>query len=212
MIIEATVTAAPYLIPLASWILGSSLYGLHKTRVATAKTRVEPRLDPPPLPPAAALQPPAPPPLDSIASLPEIRRRMAPRLIVSAARSAEILIEFMNSENQTGYFTASEIDEWWAFAAAARDIERLSSQTVREALEGRGLRIGQRRLNAPEYLAVRQRTAQTRPVLYRIPRIRSQAGAVPEAPDNSRSDRQATVSNTGTAPAAVQRASQMEAA
>lgn len=209
MIVEATMVAAPYLVPFAAGVLVSSLAGLRRARLALAPlpTRIEPGLDP--LPPVAVqILPNAVPVDDVVAGLPEVRRRMAPRLIVSQARAAEILVEFMNSEGQSGLFTAKEIDEWWGFAAAARDIEHLTGYTVREALDCRGLKLGQRRLNNPEYIAVRQRTGQTRPVLYRIPKVRTQAGTSPDAPASSRSDRQSSSPRTGSQPDAVPMASQ----
>lgn len=142
-------------------------------------TRVEPVL-----PAAVHFKPPK---SSDVASLPDVRKRLAPRLVVAPVKAAEILVEFMNSEGAHGYFTSKEIDEWWGFAVSARDLERMSAQAVREALESRGLKVGQSRLNSPEYATVRQRNPKAvRPVLYRIPRCRSAAGGKPDSPDSSR--------------------------
>lgn len=211
MIIEAAISTAPYLVPFAAGILVTSVAGLRRARkaVAAAPVRVEPEFQDLPAPPSVAVLEPA---VEHVSDLPEIRRRMAPRLIVSQARAAEILIEHMNSEDAHGYFTKNEIDEWWGFACAARDIERINGAIVREALAARGLRVGQRRLNTPEFLAVRQRTGQVRPVLYRIPRCRTVAGSLPDEPSASRRDRKPAVQGAGKKPDSVQTASQLEAA
>lgn len=211
MIIEAAISTAPYLVPFAAGILVTSVAGLRRARKAILVTplRVEPELpEPSPAPPMAVPEPT----VEHVSPLPEIRRRMAPRLIVSQARAAEILIEHMNSEDAHGYFTKNEIDEWWGFACAARDIERINGAIVREALAARGLRVGQRRLNTPEFLCVRQRTGQVRPVLYRIPRCRTVSGSVPDEPTSPRRDRKAATHGAGKKPDGIQAASQLEAA
>lgn len=211
MMIDIAISTAPYLVPFAAGILVTSVAGLRRARKAVVPVplRVEPELPELPAPPPVAVVEPA---VEHVSDLPEIRRRMTPRLIVSQARAAEILIEFMASEGQSGYFTSKEIDEWWAFTSAARDIERINAADVREALDSRGLRVGQKRLNAPEYLAVRQRTGQTRPVLYRIPRIRTQAASLPDDPEVPQHVRKPSNPLSGKKPDGLQTASQLEAA
>lgn len=172
--------------PLSLAGLSGAVLGLRRRRRGSAApVRVEPALIVPLLPPAAADVREEP-----VASLPEVRARLKPRAIVSQARAAEILVEYMNSENQHGYFTAHEIDEWWSCAMSNLDLEHISVQIVREALESRGLRVGQRRLNTPEFALVRQRNPlSVRPVLYRIPRCRGTSGGQPNAPEDDRTHR-----------------------
>lgn len=212
MILEAATLAAPFT-PLFGCVLAASIIGLRRLRAdrieAPQFEPVVPRLDDPPT--ATALPKPSPPPVD-VSALPEIRRRLQPKLIVSQARAAEILIEFMNSEDQHGYYTSREIDEWWAFAAAARDIEHINGAIVREALESRGLRMGQRRLNAPEFLIVRQRSGQVRPVLYRIPKCRTSTGELPDDPGQNRKVRKQSGDNPAGKSTPVQSDSQRVAA
>lgn len=105
--------------------------------------------------------------------------------IVPAAKAADLLIAFMNGEGKTGYFTASEIDEYWLVTAEMHDLEPMYCAIVREALDGKGLWVGQKRLNMPEYLAVRQRTGRSRAVLYRIPRCRASSGQSTDPADYS---------------------------
>ena len=105
--------------------------------------------------------------------------------IVPAAKAADLLIAFMNGEGKTGYFTASEIDDYWLMTAEMHDLELLPCGVVREVLDSMGLKCknlktNQKRLNMPEYMAVRQRTGKTRAVLYRIPRSRAKAGQLPD--------------------------------
>lgn len=184
--------------PLSLAGLSGAVLGLRRRRRGyAAPVRVEPAL--------IAPSPQSPAVVDireePVASLPEVRARLKPRAIVSQARAAEILVEYMNSENQHGYFTAHEIDEWWGFAMSALEIEHVSVQIVREALETRGLRVGQRRLNTPEFASVRQRNpSSVRPVLYRIPRCRGTSGIQPNAPEDDRTDRTDTGSDTGKRP------------
>lgn len=105
-----------------------------------------------------------------------------PLAIVPSAKAADLLIAFMNGEGKTGCFTASEVDDYWLVTAEMHDLEPLDCRFVREALDGKGLKVGQKRLNTPEYLAVRQRTGKGRAVLYRIPRCRAQAGQETDVP------------------------------
>jgi len=150
---------------------------------------------------------------EPVATLPDVRARMQPRLIISQAKSAEILVEFMNSEGATGYFTASEIAEWWKFAEAARDIESMHPQIVREALDARGLKVGQRRLNSPEYATVRQRNpSAVRPVLYRIPKVRGESGISPARSESVRSNRKPSDPIAGSSPSGEPASVRMEAA
>lgn len=116
-----------------------------------------------------------------------VRRASRPKLIVAQARAAEILIEFMNGHSLTGYFTAKEIDEHWAWCAAERDIEPMSPGYVREALGKH--RIGQRRVNSPQYARLKQRNPATvRPVIYNIPKVRAKSVENQDSPGSVRAD------------------------
>lgn len=169
--------------PLSLFGLSSAVLGLRRQRLVAAAPL--PRIEP-----ALLLLPPRSDPIpavETVANLPEVRARMQPKKIVSQAKAAEILVEFMNSEGQHGLFTSKEIDEWWGFAMSARDIERISGQAVREILDARGLKVGQSRLCSPEFAAVRQRNPKSvRPILYRIPRCRGTSGGNPEQPEDVR--------------------------
>lgn len=105
------------------------------------------------------------------------------KAVVSVAKACDLLIEWMNAEGHTGVYSASEIDEFWAVTTEMCDLVEIDCRFIREALEGKGLRIGQKRLNTPEYLHVRQRTGKSRVVLYRIPRCRGMAGQEPSKAD-----------------------------
>ena len=131
----------------------------------------------------AATCDPVPARAPSPAALRRVPSYQKPTLaIVPAAKAADLLIAFMNGQSATGCFTASEIDEYWLWTAQTENLEPLDFRFVREALDGKGLKIGQKRLNTPEYMAVRQRTGKGRAVLYRIPRSRIGAGQAPAEP------------------------------
>ena len=150
----------------------------------------------PPLPENEPVEPPPPPrpPPPAANQFPILQRRprnmirervfvMPPHVdktCVSAGRAAELLIEYMNAENLTGLYTANEIDGYWELVVELYDLEHLAAVFVREAL--RKHCVGQKRLNTPQYLEIRQRSGQPRAVLYRIPKCRVAAGANPSVP------------------------------
>lgn len=107
------------------------------------------------------------------------RRFLRPKAkrIVMPDEAAEILIEHMQAEGHIGPHTASEIDMHWANCVVLYDLEELSAQFVRGAI--RQFHMGQRRLNGPEFIHVRQRTGQDRAHLYRIPACRPVATYLP---------------------------------
>lgn len=115
------------------------------------------------------------------------------------AQAAELLIATMNAEGYTGLFTASEIDQWWENIVALEDLEEMSAQFVRGAMAKHHL--GQKRLNTPEYRHIRQRTGQTRAILYRIPKCRALSGDQPAVPDSSSASSEVcTASSPGAKP------------
>lgn len=97
---------------------------------------------------------------------------------VQPGEAVELLLEYMNAEGRTGLFTAAEIDLYWSITVELYDLEYISPQFVRSAM-GR-FHQGQKRLNTPEFAAIRQRTGQTRANLYRIPKCRAVAGSEAE--------------------------------
>lgn len=102
------------------------------------------------------------------------RPTVAQKTCVHPGKAAELLVEYMNAEGLTGLYTAAEIDWYWSLVVELYDLEFISPQFVRSAM-GR-FHQGQKRLNTPEFLAIRQRTGQTRANLYRIPKCRVLAG------------------------------------
>lgn len=142
-----------------------------------------------------------------------IRRRafIAPDVVektcVTAPRAAELLIEYMNAEGLTGVFAAAEIDAYWQTTVELYDLEFLAAQFVREALSRHCL--GQKRLNTPQYIEIRQRTGQSRAVLYRIPKCRAVSGSDPAVPETGAAGSvMATVAGPGQKPAATPPAGQ----
>lgn len=99
--------------------------------------------------------------------------------IVTPEKAVDHLVAFMNSEGSTGLFGAREIDDWWKYCCDELELAYFDCQILREALDVRGLKIGERRLNMPEFLHVKQRTRKSRLTLYRIPRLRAVARATP---------------------------------
>lgn len=93
--------------------------------------------------------------------------RPTPKRCVLPAQAAEILICHMQDEGHVGPHTAAEIDSHWANCCVLYDLEELAPHFVRAAI--RPFHMGQRRLNSPELIHVRQRTGQERANLYRIP-------------------------------------------
>ena len=185
MILEAMITAAPYLTPFAAGVLSASIYGLRRTvrNLDPEPVRVEPELSPPQIetPPQAQIRAPE----TEAERRAEIRRRITPKLIVSQARAAEILIEFMNANEQFGYFTASELDDHWDWCVAERDLEPMNGGLVREALSKH--KVGQCRLNSPKFAKVRQRCPGiVRPVIYNIPKVRVKSGEGADSPADGR--------------------------
>lgn len=122
--------------------------------------------------------------------VPVQRRRVphypAPDLeIVTIHKACDLFIDWMNHQGKIGLWTSSEIDLYWRTACIDLDLEPFEPCFLREALAGRKLKVGQRRLNSPEYLHIKKRTSAVRPVLYRIPRCRAMSGAEPEHPATS---------------------------
>jgi len=99
--------------------------------------------------------------------------------IVTPEKAVDHLVAFMNAEGSTGLFGAREIDDWWKYCCDELELAYFDCQILREALDIRGLKIGERRLNMPEFLHVKQRTRKNRLTLYRIPRLRAVAKATP---------------------------------
>lgn len=122
-----------------------------------------------------------------VAEPPKARRiphYQPPKLaVVSTAKAADLLIDWANGEGYVGLYTASEIDEHWKTACAMLDLVELDVRFVREALESRGLKVGKKRLNTPEYVHIRERTGKDRLVLYRIPKVRMKSEIGPDQPD-----------------------------
>lgn len=130
------------------------------------------------------------------------------KAVVSVAKACDLLIEWMNAEGHTGVFSASEIDEFWAVTTEMCDLVEIDCRFIREALEGKGLRIGQKRLNTPEYLHVKQRTGKSRLVLYRIPRCRGVVGTEPSKADGNPASPARSRNGSGTDPAINQKSSE----
>ena len=101
---------------------------------------------------------------------------------VTLPKAIDLLIDWCNGQGLVGVHSSSEIETYWKTACVELDLEPIDVRFIREALDGRGLRLGQKRLNTPEYIAIRQRTGKDRLVLYRIPRSRAVAAPVPEEP------------------------------
>lgn len=173
-------------------------------RVVPARARLEPPMLP--VPPDEPEPTPEPPKFD-IASLrlpddddedysvdaakprervPHVRYELQ---IVSAEKGVDLLIQFVNRQAKSGYYTATEIDEAWNLTCIMNDLEPLPPHLIREALDARHLKVGRARLNLPQFLEVRRRNAGLqRPVLYRIPAVRTAAGRSGQTTDVSGSD------------------------
>ena len=173
-----------------------------------ARDRVTPSLAfphaPQPVPPAPA---PLPLPLPAVARTARVKPEHVMRRhlkVVSVEKAVDILIAFMNSEGQTGTFSASEIDAYWQWCCEAEDLEPIKCRFIREALDGRGLKLGLIRLLTPEYAAVRQRTGSDRCVLYRIPRCRKVAGIDTELPETKPANPDRSHHASGNDPATIE--------
>ena len=142
--------------------------------------------------------------------VPHYSRRL--RTVLHPPKAVDVLIHFLNSEGIHGVFAASEIDEYWLWCAEMLDIEPIDCRFVREAFEGKGLRIGQKRLNTPEFVPVRQRIGKGRAVLYRVPRCRAQAGQSPAEADASPVMAAAARPSSGQEPAIAEKAKQIRRA
>lgn len=102
---------------------------------------------------------------------------LGPRRI-AAVKAGQILMEFMQAQGATGYFTVKEIDAWWRYCRQKEGLDYLSGTVVRGELSAmRNVWIGLKRLNGPEYRGVKARNeGLDRAVLYKIPSSRSSAG------------------------------------
>lgn len=124
-------------------------------------------------------------------------RRIAP------CKAGFLLIEYMQREGATGYFTVKEIDAWWRYMRQEEGLEYMSPSTVRCSLSGiRNVWIGLKRLYGPEFVEVHSRTGLERAVLYKIPTIAESAALLPSA---SRPNRKSTGASTGKRPANPQK-------
>lgn len=208
-------------------VLASAL--LWGTRLRSAKavpgsappSRIEPVLVPPPVAHPGVPVPVADRPPPRAATEAEIkaavRQRMYPRRVVSKERAAELLVQFMNAHDLTGYFTARELDAHWSWCMAELDIQHLTPGTVRGALSKHCL--GQKRIKgSPEFAYVAQRNPDAvRPVLYKIPKIRTISERSDSSPDSPDAVRQSPGPDHGpsgmpTGPAAGRHPSGVQAA
>lgn len=89
---------------------------------------------------------------------------------VAPVKAAQILIQFMQDHDETGYYTAKEIDKWWQLATVDLNLAPMHETIVRSKLaEIPGVHVGVKRLNQPEFVEVKARTKRERAVIYRIP-------------------------------------------
>lgn len=100
--------------------------------------------------------------------------------VVSAEKGADTFVAFLNREGRTGYFAVHEIDDLWSLCCELHDIEPIHGRFIREVLENRGLKLGQVRLNTPQFAAIRARTGKERLVVYRIPTSRRLGMPLPD--------------------------------
>lgn len=110
--------------------------------------------------------------------MPLLERKAKPRS-VSIQEATDIVIEYLNDFETTGLLTVTEVDTYCEDAFVSENIERIDPRFVREELASRGLWLGQKRLNTPQYAPIRARTGKSRLVLYRIPKRRVLAGVQP---------------------------------
>lgn len=131
---------------------------------------------------------------------------------VSLPKATDLLIDWCNGQGLVGVYCASEIATYWKTACIELDLEPLNVKLIWEAFDGRGLRLGLKRLNTPEYIAIRQRTGKDRLVLFRIPRCRVVAGSMTEAPATTPDLPATSRQQPGTVPAMTQKSSQIRRA
>ncbi len=109
-------------------------------------------------------------------------RRPAP------VKAAEQLLEFMQGQGATGYFTVGEIDQFWAWYSSHHGLDDLHPAIVRGEMAAiPGVYVGLKRLNGPEFREVKRRAGTDRCTLYRVPDApRIDASQVPETPRQKR--------------------------
>lgn len=120
--------------------------------------------------------------LKSERQLPPLRAPHARKdlTVVTAEKGADLLVAFLNREGRTGHFAVYEIDDLWLLCCELHDIEPIHGRFIREVLENRGLKLGQVRLNTPQFAAIRARTGKERLVVYRIPTSRRLGVPLPD--------------------------------
>lgn len=123
---------------------------------------------------------------------------------IATPKAGLMLIQFMQAQGATGYFTVKEIDAWWRYMRQEEGLDYLSGTVVRSELSGfRNVWIGLKRLNAPEYREVKARNeGLERAVLYKIPSPRSMSGTgAGLVPEESWLEREETGVKSGKRPA-----------
>lgn len=164
--------------------------------------------EPPPLPATVQNASPSPVKRDPVDDVPdEIKRWQTYNAIalrrIAPCKAGFLLIEFMQRQGATGYFTVKEIDAWWRYMRQEEGLEYMSPSTVRCSLSGiRNVWIGLKRLYGPEFVAVQSRTGLERAVLYKIPTVDESAALLTAA---SRPNRKSTGATTGKRPANPQK-------